>query len=158
MTWKRPSPAGAFRFGPATSFRTDPFVIYLLDTNAVSALMREEALMASWLSSRGVDDRLVICTVTRGEILFGLERLAQGRRRTELEGKARRLFDALPCGPIPPAAGDLYAKTKASQQRRGAPLDENDLWVAATALALGATLVTRDSDFQGRLGLVVVEP
>ena len=102
-------------------------MIYLLDTNAVSALMREEARMASWLSSRGVDDRLVICTVTRGEILFGLERLAQGRRRTELEAKAGSLFDALPCEPIPPAAGDICAKTKASQQRRGAPLDENDL-------------------------------
>jgi hypothetical protein len=27
-------------------------------------------------------------------------------------------------------------------------LDENDLWIAATALALDAVLITRDSDFQ----------
>jgi predicted nucleic acid-binding protein len=71
---------------------TDPIVLYVLDTNAISALMRTEARMASWLASIGADDRVVICTVTRGEILFGLERLAQGRRRTELEGKARKLF------------------------------------------------------------------
>ena len=62
-------------------------MIYLLDTNAVSALMREEARVASWLSARGVDDRLVICTVTRGEILFGLERLA--RAAAEQNSKAR---------------------------------------------------------------------
>jgi len=29
---------------------------------------------------------------------------------------------------------------KLAQQRRGLSLDENDLWMAATALALGATL------------------
>jgi len=110
-------------------------VIYLLDTNAVSAPMRVDARMESWLSSIGGDDRVVICTIARGEVLFGLERLAQGRCRTKLEGKARKLFAVLPCEPIPPAAGDLYAKLKISQQRRGLPLDENDRWIAATALA-----------------------
>lgn len=131
-------------------------MIYLLDTNAVSALMRGDARMASWLSSIGADDRVLICTITRGEILFGLERLAQGRRRTELEGKAWKLFAVLPCEPIPAAAGDRYANIKISQQRRGRPLDENDLWTAATALVVEATLVSRDSDFQGIEGLAVV--
>lgn len=114
--------------------------------------------MAAWLSSIGADDRVVVCSITRGEVLFGLERLAQGRRRTELEGKAWKLFDVLPCEPIPPAAGDQYAHVKNSQQRRGRPLDENDLWIAATALAIDATLVSRDSDFQRIKGLTVVEP
>jgi predicted nucleic acid-binding protein len=133
-------------------------VIYLLDTNAISAVMRMDARMALWLSSIGVDDRVVICTITRGEILFGLERLAPGRRRTELEGKAGKLFEILPCEPIPAAAGDRYANVKASQQRRGLQLDENDLWIAATALVLGATLISRDGDFQAIEGLALVEP
>jgi predicted nucleic acid-binding protein len=133
-------------------------VIYLLDTNAVSALMRADPRMASWLSSIGSDDRVVICTITRGEVLFGLERLAQGRRRTELETKAGKLFAILPCEPLPPNAGDRYANVKVSQQRRGLPLDENELWIAATALAMEATLVSRDSDFQAVEGLAVVEP
>ena len=133
-------------------------MIYLLDTNAISALMRTDARMASWLSSVEADDRVSVCTITRGEILFGLERLAPGRRRTELEAKAGNLFAVLPCEPITPAAGDRYASVKASQQRRGLPLDENDLWIAATALVLEATLVSRDSDFQSIEGLVLVEP
>jgi predicted nucleic acid-binding protein len=117
-------------------------MIYLLDTSAISALMRADTRMALWLSSIGVDDRVVVCTITRGEILFGLERLAQGRRRTELEAKAGKLFAILPCEPLPPAAGDQYASVKVSQQRRGLPLDENDLWIAATTLATEATLVS----------------
>lgn len=34
-------------------------------------------------------------------------------------------------------------------------MDENDLWIAATALVLGAVLVTRDSDFRNITGLSV---
>ena len=51
-----------------------------------------------------------------------------------------------------------YSTVKISQQRRGLPLDENDLWIAATTLAIDATLVSRDSDFQSVEGLAVVEP
>ncbi|HUE24770.1 MAG TPA: PIN domain-containing protein [Bryobacteraceae bacterium] len=35
-------------------------------------------------------------------------------------------------------------------------LDENDLWIAATAISLGATLVSRDRDFEGIEGLRVL--
>jgi predicted nucleic acid-binding protein len=133
-------------------------VTYLLDTNAISAIMRADGKMASWLSSVGTGDRVVVCPVARGEILFGLERLAAGRRRTELEMKAQKLFASLACEPIPPGAGDLYASVKVARQRRGLPLDENDLWMAATALAIGATLVTRDSDFREIEGLAIVVP
>lgn len=96
-------------------------MIYLLDTSACSALMRTDARMSAWLSSIGVDDRVVICTIVRGEILFGLERMPPGRRRTELEEKAAKLFAVLPCEAIPAAAGDQYAIVKAAQQRRGPP-------------------------------------
>ena len=47
---------------------------------------------------------------------------------------------------------------KAAQQRRGVPLDENDLWIAATALVMGATLVSTDGDFKAVEGLALVEP
>lgn len=133
-------------------------MIYLLDTNAISLLMREDESVARWLASVEADDRLVTCTITRGEILFGLGRLAQGKRRTDLETKAQQLFAAFPCEPIPAAAADLYALLKVKQQSRGLPLDENDLWIAATALAMGATLVTHDTDFKSIETLAVLAP
>ena len=40
--------------------------------------------------------------------------------------------------------------------QKGLPLDENDCWIAATALAAGATLVSRDTDFQQIDGLSVI--
>ncbi|HEY2589676.1 MAG TPA: PIN domain-containing protein, partial [Tepidisphaeraceae bacterium] len=90
-----------------------------------------------------------------GEILFGLGRLAPGRRRTDLEQKAQQIFAVLACEPVPPTAAEHYATVKLTRGSKGLSLDENDLWIAAVALSLGATLVSRDSDVRGISGLTV---
>lgn len=117
---------------------------FLLDTNAVSALMKADADLMAWLAARPAADRLFTCPIVRGEILFGIRRLASGKRREELNARAHDVLAALPCTPIPEAAADIYASTKAARQLAGLVLDENDLWVASTAMALKATLVSRD--------------
>jgi len=95
------------------------------------------------------DDRILTCPIVRGEILFGIARLPPGARREELTHLGLRFLDTFHCEAIPRQAGDIYAAVKLARQQRGLALDENDLWVAATALALDATLVTRDRDFSG---------
>jgi hypothetical protein len=69
--------------------------------------MRQDGGISSWLSSVADDDEIVVCPVVRGEILFGVTRLGAGRRHDELEAKARMLFSAMRCAPIPAAAGLL---------------------------------------------------
>lgn len=132
-------------------------MMFLLDTNAFSDLMREHPKMDAQLGSVSSTDRVAIWSVVRGEILYGMERLPQSKRRRELEVKAAKLFAALPCEPVPEAAGDYYARTKLTRQQKGLTLDENDLWIAATALALGAVLISHDSDFQQIDGLTVTD-
>ncbi len=129
---------------------------YLLDTNAISDLMRAVPRFETWMAGLNQNDRVVTCTIVRGEILFGIARLPAGRRRTELEETGRQFLTVVRCEPIPERAADFYAAVKLARQQRGLTLDENDLWVAATALALGATLVSRDSAFRGVDGLPVV--
>ena len=131
-------------------------MIYLLDTNAISDLMRAAARIENWMAGLNRGDRVVTCTIVRGEILFGIARLPAGKRRTELEEAGHQFLAAIRCEPVPEQAGDLYAAVKLARQKRGLSLDENDLWVAATALALGATPVSRDSDFGGIDGLSVI--
>ena len=131
---------------------------FLLDTSALSSLMRDESRMETWMASIPPQDRLVICTIVRGEILFGLARLATGRRRQDLEARAQGLFRLFDCESIRPEVGDLYASLKLAQQRRGFSLADNDLWIAATAIAIEATLVSLDGDF-GRIdGLSLIRP
>jgi predicted nucleic acid-binding protein len=127
-------------------------VTYLRDPNAISDLMRAAPRIEGWMAGLGQGDRVVTCMIVRGEILFGIARVPAGRRRTELEEAGRRFLDVLPCEPIPALAGDFYATIKLARQKHGLTPDENDLWVGATALALGATLVSRDGDFRGIVG------
>ena len=126
---------------------------YLLDTTTFSALMRRAPKVRARIANLSTGDRAVICTITRGEILYGLTRLPPGKRRQDLEAEATNLFNQLDCLPVPEAAGDHYATIKWAAERQGTPLDENDLWIAATALSLSAVLVSTDSDFQRVTGL-----
>lgn len=130
--------------------------MYLLDTNAISDLMRAAPRIENWMAALGEDDRIVTCTISRGEVLFGIARLPEGRRRAELEAASHQFLAALHCEPVAERAGDFHASIKLARQQRGLVLDENDLWIAATAMALGATLVSRDSDFAEVDGLSIV--
>ena len=126
---------------------------YLLDTTVFSFLVKEHPGVRARLATLELTHRIVICTVVRGEVLYGLELMAQGKKRQDLERKIMELFANLPCEPIPEGAGDDYSRIKRETERRGTRLDENDLWIAATSVSLGAILVTTDSDFQRVSGL-----
>lgn len=126
---------------------------YLLDTNIVSDLMDGGAKAEARL--RSLEPTAVATSaVARGELLYGIRNLPAGRRRDALLQQAAPYLK-LRCEPVPAEASDHYADVKIARERVGLALDENDLWIAATALALGATLVTRDSDFDGIEGLTI---
>lgn len=94
--------------------------------------------------------RLVTSVVVEGEIRFGLLRLPAGRKRAGLARAWLRvvanLHDVLPVSrPVARHYGRLKSRLEAS----GRPAGENDLWIAATALAHGLVLVTRDAGLAG---------
>ena len=130
---------------------------YLLDANAFSDLMRKDPRTEAHVAALSSSDEVVICPIVRGEILYGLARLPQGRRRDDLVRQAEPLFISIACLPVPEAAADAYASVKRAREQRGLSLDENDLWIAATAIAVGATLVTRDRDFASIDGLATID-
>ena len=101
-------------------------------------------------------NRIVTCTVVRGEVLFGIERLQLGRRRSELEIAASGVLKTLNCESIPPSAAGVLCCHQMCAGSAGGCHWMRTIWIAATALALRATPVTRDSDFNGIDGLNVV--
>ena len=52
----------------------------------------------------------------------------------------------------------LYAEIAASLRRKGTPIPTNDIWIAAAAVSVGATVLTTDSHFQKiqRAGSIVL--
>ena len=87
-------------------------MMFLLDTNAFSDLMRKHSKLDARMTSLAAADRIVICTVVRGEIRYGIEQLPQSKRRQDLEGQAGPLFAVIPCESVPEAAGDQNTPAK----------------------------------------------
>jgi predicted nucleic acid-binding protein len=71
------------------------------------------------------------------------------------EHQSAVIFAIIHCDPLPPQAAPHYARLKIHCQRHGLALDENDFWIAATAIATNAVLVTRDKDFNNVPGLTL---
>ena len=127
--------------------------IYLFDTNAVSdAMIDHPKVLARMAAQLG---RLVTSVIVRGEIQYGLERLPAGRRRNALTLKAITVLAGLPAAQVTEPVADIYAVIRQATESQGMALDDNDLWIAATALNLGVIVVTRDTDFAQVPGLQV---
>ena len=110
--------------------------------------MKDCSQVKGRLESLAESDYPFTCSIVKGEILFGIFRLPAGKRRRDLEQKANEVFSVVPCDPMPENVEEAYARIKVAAQQQGTTLDECDLWIAATAMALDAILVTSDSDFQ----------
>ena len=126
---------------------------YLLDTSTCSLLMQENSRVKGRFDSLTESDYHFTCPIVKGEIMFGIVRLPDGKRRQDLEQRANELFATVPCDPIPNTVGEVYAQIKIASQEQGTSLGECDLWIAATALALDAILVASDSDYERIIGL-----
>ena len=122
---------------------------YLLDTNIVSYFLRgsPEPLIQRILNSRPAD--LAISVVSLGELHYGLGKLGPTRRAHAMLTQLESLLTAIPVAPLPREAASHYGLSRAHLEQKGTVIGNNDLWIAAHALAAGMTLVTNNvSEFK----------
>jgi predicted nucleic acid-binding protein len=122
-------------------------MIFLLDTTIFSEFMRRSLRARERLESLQTSDRVLISTITLGEIQYGIHSLPAGKRRQALERETIHLLSMIPCLGVPPEATGIYAELKVKAVGKSAGLSENDLWIASHAAVLNAVLVTADKDF-----------
>jgi predicted nucleic acid-binding protein len=121
----------------------------LLDTNAVSAAMAGREALDRYLAHLTPNTRLLTSVVVEAEIRFGLARLPSGRRRQQLSEAFDRILDTLHgILPVTRQTTSHYAMMKSEQWKRGQPIGDNDIWIAATAVAEGLTVLTSDTHFR----------
>jgi hypothetical protein len=136
--------------------------MFILDTNVVSELMRPfpEQAVLRWLQGQTLD-QLAVTAVTVAEILYGLDRLPKGRRRTDLSHQfqlflARGFTDRVL--PFDERAARAYAELKGTRDRAGRPIAGYDAMIAAIAQVHGAEVATRNvKDFEG-CSVAVLDP
>jgi predicted nucleic acid-binding protein len=136
--------------------------VIVLDTNVISALMRREPepAVVEWLN--GLPPESIWTTsVTVFEVRLGLELLAPGKRRRQLEDSfARALEEDFENRVLPfdqPAAQSA-GRIAAERRRAGRTNEIRDTQIAGIVSLRKATLATRNIRHFEDCGLVLIDP
>ena len=120
---------------------------YLLDTCVLSELVKPGPApgVMTWMAGRKADE-LFVSAMTLGELQRGVAKLSLSRRRNELQLWLQQVEDGfgeriLPFGRV---AAHAWAQMCARAEAVGKPMAAFDSIIAATALANGLCLVTRN--------------
>ncbi|MEQ8857900.1 MAG: PIN domain-containing protein [Pseudomonadales bacterium] len=125
----------------------------LLDTDVLSDLVRApQGPVAVAITAAGED---TVCTsiVVAGELHYGARRSGS----PALRNRIKLILSALEVLPFETPADVHYARIRHDLTRRGTLIGPNDLLIAAHALALDLTLVTRNQREFGRIRGLRVE-
>ena len=133
-----------------------------LDTNVLSELMRlsPESRVVAWLDAQEASS-VAITAITVAEILYGIQRLPEGRRRRALASVAAAMFEEDFAGRIlafDAEAAVCYADCVAASERAGRVVQMPDAQIGAICLRHQAVLATRNvKDFEP-LGVQLIDP
>jgi tRNA(fMet)-specific endonuclease VapC len=121
----------------------------LLDTNIVIALFSGDPKVGERFDSSA---ELYICVHVLGELRYGA--VASSRFRENL-GRVEWFSARVPVLACDEQTVVHYANIRFGLRKKGRPIPENDLWIAAIARQHGLTLLSRDSHFRHIEGLQV---
>jgi tRNA(fMet)-specific endonuclease VapC len=115
---------------------------YLLDTNIIIALFAEDPFVKKHIAKAG---EIFIPAIVIGELFFGA--FKSGRPKAN----NARIENFAACNTV--LACDIgtsrqYGYIKSLQHKKGRPIPENDIWIAALALEYELILVSRDEHFE----------
>ncbi len=134
----------------------------LLDTNVISELVRPSPNLSVLAYVRALaPETTFTAAVCEAEIIYGLERLPNGRRREDLATRIAALFAAgfhNQVLPFDSLCASHYGAIRSARDAVGRPITVEDAMIVATARAHGATVATRNvNDFEG-CGTTIVDP
>lgn len=120
---------------------------YLLDTNIVIALFAEDPSVQKHIAKAG---EIFIPSTVIGELFFGAFKSGRPKENTaRIENFA--IANTVLASDI--GTSREYGRIKDLLHKKGHPIPENDIWIAALAIEHGLTLVSRDEHFKKIDGL-----
>jgi len=134
----------------------------ILDTNVLSELMRPvpDVGVIDWLDSQDAIF-VTISAITVAEILYGIERMPNGKRNRSLAGIAAAIFEEDFAGRILPFDSEAavhYAEQVDASESAGRQVHMADAQIAAICIQHEAVLATRNiKDFE-TLNIETINP
>lgn len=115
----------------------------LIDSSILIAAERGDLDLGERLEEIPNED-LALSAITASELLHGVHRANSEARRTRREAYVEALLSGFPVIPFDLAAARTHARLTARILADGITLGAHDLIIAASALARGLAVITRD--------------
>lgn len=115
---------------------------YLLDTNIVIALFADESDVVGKIRKM---EKIFIPSIVIGELYYGVEKSSRAKENCERIKEFSSDNAVLNCDK---ETAGFYGKIKNGLRKKGRPIPENDIWIAAIAFQYNLTLITRDEHFK----------
>ena len=125
-----------------------------LDTNAYSSIGRANGGVISLVETA---DEVIVPATVIGELTFGF---LKGGHPSRNEAELDRFLheEGVILQPVTRDIAERYGYLKAALAKKGKPIPENDIWIAATALETGSRLLSYDKHFDLVDGLLRIAP
>jgi tRNA(fMet)-specific endonuclease VapC len=114
-------------------------MIYMLDTDTVSHIVRNHPPVVRNIINHE-DDEICISVVSNAELFYGLEKKGSERLFKEV----RSIIGKCTVITFDESQSELYGKIRVELEKKGTPLGDMDMLIAAAALSTGAILVTHN--------------
>ena len=133
----------------------------ILDTSVLSEVFRPhpDTRVAVWMES--LADDVAITAITLAELLAGVRRLPNGRRRETLSTAVNTTVQTYRSTRVPAfdsSAAEHYATILAAREHAGLPISTADAQIAAICRAHGASCATRDTKDFAQTGIELINP
>lgn len=113
----------------------------VLDTNIAIGFLKGHRTIVENLKQA---DKVYLPVIVVGELLYGAKKSSQPARNLK---RFRSFINDCTLIAIDEEISEHYSNIKLELSKKGTPIPENDIWIAATAIYYSTTLATNDNHF-----------
>lgn len=123
----------------------------LMETNVIVRVLNGDRELINELSKIS---SLCTCTVVLGELMYGA---AKSAHVVQNKQNTKSFCSRYPLLGVSNIVAEFYGEIKKDLLSHGNVMPENDMWIAATALANDMTVITLDKHFEHIQNLMVIK-
>lgn len=127
---------------------------FFLDTNICIYFLKGKKEEVRTNLKKLKPEQIKIPSIVKAELLLGAAKSQNSKKNREIVSRFLEPFEIIPFGDT---EAEIYSEIRSELEKKGNPIDPNDLLIAATVLSGNGTLITNNEKEFKRIPSLKVE-